>query len=117
MKTPEAMRYIDGPQRHIEKLSVVGKPHPLSIMSRGSTASSMTMIPNMTRSPDSKDAIGQYLFLFSMSAKPADLDNVIDYQAAKAKYGYSSRHGTLRQCAMSLPQSMNIKRQTLCQWI
>ena len=50
IKTPEAMRYIDGLQRHIEKLSVVvGKPHPLSIMSRGSTASSMTMIPNMTR--------------------------------------------------------------------
>ena len=45
MKTPEAMRYIDGLQRHIEKLSVVGKPHPLSIMSRGSTASSMSDDP------------------------------------------------------------------------
>ena len=40
--------------------------------------------PEYDSVPDSKAAIGQYLFLFSMSAKPADLDNVIDYQAAKA---------------------------------
>ncbi|MEW5807064.1 MAG: MMPL family transporter, partial [Acidobacteriota bacterium] len=30
-----------------------------------------------------KNTIGQYLFLFSMSAKPADLDNVVDYPFQK----------------------------------
>jgi predicted RND superfamily exporter protein len=34
--------------------------------------------------PDSKEAIGQYLFLFSMSAKPSDLDNVVDPSFKKA---------------------------------
>ncbi len=28
--------------------------------------------------------IGQYLFLFSMSAKPSDLDNVVDYPFRRA---------------------------------
>jgi predicted RND superfamily exporter protein len=34
--------------------------------------------------PEAKDIIGQYLFLFSMSAKPSDLDNVVDPAFRKA---------------------------------
>ncbi|HLE66648.1 MAG TPA: MMPL family transporter, partial [Burkholderiales bacterium] len=34
--------------------------------------------------PEAKDSIGQYLFLFSMSAKPSDLDNVVDPGFRKA---------------------------------
>ncbi|MFZ2196843.1 MAG: MMPL family transporter, partial [Thermodesulfovibrionales bacterium] len=34
--------------------------------------------------PETKDMIGQYLFLFSMSAKPSDLDNVVDYPFKRA---------------------------------
>ncbi|MBI5213105.1 MAG: MMPL family transporter, partial [Nitrospirae bacterium] len=40
--------------------------------------------PEYDTVPDMKEAIGQYLFLFSMSAKPSDLDNVVDYQFKKA---------------------------------
>jgi predicted RND superfamily exporter protein len=34
--------------------------------------------------PEHNDTIGQYLFLFAMSAKPSDLDNVVDYPFRKA---------------------------------
>jgi len=34
--------------------------------------------------PNTKEEIGQYLFMFSMSAKPSDLDNVVDYPFQKA---------------------------------
>ncbi|MBI4698255.1 MAG: MMPL family transporter, partial [Nitrospirae bacterium] len=34
--------------------------------------------------PDTSGTIGQYLFLFGMSAKPSDLDNVVDYPFQKA---------------------------------
>jgi predicted RND superfamily exporter protein len=84
IKTPEAMRYIEGLQRHIEKLSVVGK-----------TTSVVDYVKRINRVihdddskynavPDTKETIGQYLFLFSMSAKPSDLDNVVDYPFKKA---------------------------------
>lgn len=84
MKTPEAMRYIDGLQRHIEKLSVVGKTTSVVDYVKRINLVLHDNEPKYDSIPDSKAAIGQYLFLFSMSAKPADLDNVIDYQAAKA---------------------------------
>ncbi len=84
IKTPEAMRYIDGLQRHIEKLSVVGKTTSVVDYVKRINRVLHDDDPQYDSIPDSKAAIGQYLFLFSMSAKPADLDNVIDYQAAKA---------------------------------
>lgn len=84
IKTPEAMRYIDGLQRHIEKLSVVGKTTSVVDYVKRINRVLHDDDPKYDSVPDSKEAIGQYLFLFSMSAKPADLDNVIDYQAAKA---------------------------------
>ncbi|MBI1811790.1 MAG: MMPL family transporter, partial [Nitrospirae bacterium] len=84
IKTPEAMRYIDGLQRHIEKLSVVGKTTSVVDYVKRINRVLHDDDPQYDSVPDSKDAIGQYLFLFSMSAKPADLDNVVDYQAAKA---------------------------------
>lgn len=84
IKTPEAMRYIEGLQRHLEKLPVVGK-----------TTSVVDYVKRINRVlhdddvkydavPETKEAIGQYLFLFSMSAKPSDLDNVVDYPFRRA---------------------------------
>ncbi|MEW6027103.1 MAG: MMPL family transporter [Planctomycetota bacterium] len=84
VKTPEAMRYIEGLQRHLEQLPVVGK-----------TASVVDYVKRINRVlhddkpeydvvPDDKEVIGQYLFLFAMSAKPSDLDNVVDYPFRKA---------------------------------
>jgi predicted RND superfamily exporter protein len=40
--------------------------------------------PKFDAVPDTKEAIGQYLFLFSMSAKPSDLDSVVDPTFQKA---------------------------------
>ncbi|MBI5198134.1 MAG: MMPL family transporter [Nitrospirae bacterium] len=39
--------------------------------------------PAYDRIPDSASEIAQYLFLFGMSAKPSDLDNVVDYPYEK----------------------------------
>jgi predicted RND superfamily exporter protein len=84
MKRPEAMRWLEGLQRHLETLPVVGKTF--------SVADYVKRINRVLHEDDAKydivpktqDAIGQYLFLFSMSAKPSDLDNVVDPTFAKA---------------------------------
>lgn len=84
IKTPEAMRYIEGLQRHLEKLPIVGK-----------TTSVVDYVKRMNlvlhnddlkydSVPKTKEIIGQYLFLFSMSAKQSDLDNVVDFSFRKA---------------------------------
>lgn len=84
IKNPETMRYIESLQRHLEKLPVVGKTF--------SVADYVKRINRVLHDddlafdviPETKEAVGQYLFLFSMSAKPSDLNNVVDYPFSRA---------------------------------
>ncbi len=84
MKRPEAVRWIEGLQRHLETLPEVGKTF--------SVADYVKRINRVLHDddvkydvvPETRDTIGQYLFLFSMSAKPSDLDNVVDPVFGKA---------------------------------
>ncbi|MBI5664044.1 MAG: MMPL family transporter [Nitrospirae bacterium] len=84
IKTPEAMRYIEGLQRNLEKLPVVGKT--TSVVDYVKRINLVLHDGDLKYDvvPETKDTIGQYLFLFSMSAKPSDLDNVVDYPFQKA---------------------------------
>ncbi len=84
VKTPEAMRFIEGLQRHLEKLPVVGKTTSVADYVKRINRVLHEDKPSFDVIPDSKEAIGQYLFLFAMSAKPADLDNVVDYPFRRA---------------------------------
>ncbi|MEW6739702.1 MAG: MMPL family transporter [Nitrospirota bacterium] len=84
IKNPETMKYIEGLQRHIEKLPVVGKTFSVADYVKRINRVLHDDDPKCDKVPDSKEAIGQYLFLFSMSAKPSDLDNVVDPSFKKA---------------------------------
>lgn len=84
IKTPDAMRYIEGLQRHLEKLSVVGKTFSVADYVKRINLVLHDNDPEYDVVPDTREAIGQYLFLFSMSAKPSDLDNVVDYPFKRA---------------------------------
>lgn len=84
IKTPEAMQYIDGLQRHLEKLPVVGKTTSVVDYVKRINHVIHDEDPRYNMVPETREMIGQYLFLFSMSAKPSDLDNVVDYPFQKA---------------------------------
>jgi predicted RND superfamily exporter protein len=84
IKTPEAMMYIEGLQHHIEKLPVVGKTTSVVDYVKRINRVLHDDDPKYDAVPDTKETIGQYLFLFSMSAKPSDLDNVVDYPFRRA---------------------------------
>jgi len=78
IKNPEAMRYLEGLQRHIEKLPSVGKTFSVVDFVKRINRVLHNDDPKYDTVPAEKNTIGQYLFLFSMSAKPSDLDNVVD---------------------------------------
>ncbi|OGX05732.1 MAG: hypothetical protein A2Z88_10975 [Omnitrophica WOR_2 bacterium GWA2_47_8] len=78
IKNPEAMRYLEGLQRHIEKLTFVGKTFSVVDYLKRINRVLHNDDPKYDTVPAEKNTIGQYLFLFSMSAKPSDLDNVVD---------------------------------------
>ncbi|MDO8785850.1 MAG: MMPL family transporter, partial [Syntrophales bacterium] len=84
IKTPEAMSYIEGLQRHLEKVPVVGKTTSVVDYVKRINRVLHDNNPSFDKVPETKATIGQYLFLFSMSAKPSDLDNVVDYPFKKA---------------------------------
>lgn len=84
IKTPEAMRYIEGLQRQIEKLPIVGKTTSVVDYVKRINRVLHDDDPKYDVVPGTKEMIGQYLFLFSMSAKPSDLDNVVDYPFRRA---------------------------------
>jgi predicted RND superfamily exporter protein len=84
IKTPEAMRYIEGLQRRLEQLPVVGKTTSVVDYVKRINRVLHDDDPKYDVVPETRDMIGQYLFLFSMSAKPSDLDNVVDYPFKRA---------------------------------
>jgi len=84
IKQPETMRYIEGLQRHLEKLSVVGKTTSVVDYVKRINRVLHDDDPKFDSVPDSAETVAQYLFVFGMSAKPSDLDNVVDYPFQRA---------------------------------
>lgn len=84
MKRPEAMRWLEGLQRHLEAMPTVGKTFSVADYVKRINRVLHDDDPKFDTVPETKEAVGQYLFLFSMSAKPADLDNVVDPTFQKA---------------------------------
>ena len=84
MKGPEAMRYLEGLQRHLEGLPMVGKTFSVVDYVKRINLVLHDNDPTFDVVPETKEMVGQYLFLFAMSAKPSDLDNVVDYPFRQA---------------------------------
>jgi predicted RND superfamily exporter protein len=84
LKNPEAMRWLEGLQRHLEGLPVVGKTFSVADYVKRINRVLHDNDPKFDAVPETSDSVGQYLFLFSMSAKPSDLDNVVDSGFQKA---------------------------------
>ena len=84
IKQPETLRNIEGLQRHLEKLPVVGKTTSVVDYVKRINRVLHDDDPKFDAVPVSAETVAQYLFLFSMSAKPSDLDNVVDYPFQRA---------------------------------
>ena len=84
IKDPAMLRSIEGLQRDLEKDSLVGKTHSVVDYVKRINRVLHDDDPSFDRVPDSAAEVGQYLFLFGASARPSDLDNVVDYPYQKA---------------------------------
>ncbi len=84
MHEPEMLRSIESLQRELEKDPLVGKTHSVADYVKRTNRVLHNDNPAFERVPDSDAEIAQYLFLFSMSAKPSDLNNVVDYPFQEA---------------------------------
>jgi predicted RND superfamily exporter protein len=84
IKDPAMLRGIEGLQREVEKDPYVGKTFSVVDYTKRINFVLHDNNPAFDRIPASRPLVGQYLFLFGMSAKPSDLDNVVDYPFRRA---------------------------------
>ena len=93
IKRPEVMSYIDELQNHLKSLSVVGKTSSVADIVKRINYVLHDEKEAFNSVPQSQNQIGQYLFLFSMTGDPNDLDNLLDYTSRKANIWVQMKGG------------------------
>jgi len=81
---PAFLRQIEGLQRELEKDPLIGKTFSLADYIKRANLVMHDNAPLFNRVPDSKQEVGQYLFLLQSAAKPRHLDNVVDFSLKTA---------------------------------
>jgi len=84
IKHPETLRIIEGLQRELEKTPLVGKTTSIVDVVKRINRVMHRDDPAYEVIPGSTEVIAQYLLLFSMAAKPRDLNNFVDYPYQQA---------------------------------
>lgn len=93
IKDPEAMAYLDRLGRHLEAQPKVGKVTSIADVVRRTNYVLQGGDPAYDAVPESRQAIGQYLFLVQSSGDPNELDNLIDYDARAANLWVQMKSG------------------------
>ena len=93
IKRPEVISYIDELQNHLKSLSIVGKTSSVADIVKRINYVLHDEKEAFDSIPQARDQIGQYLFLFSMTGDPNDLDNFLDYTSRKANIWVQMKGG------------------------
>jgi predicted RND superfamily exporter protein len=93
IKRPEVMSYIDGLQNHLESLKIVGKTSSVADIVKRINYVLHNEDKAFDVVPQSQAETGQYLFLFSMTGDPEDLNNLLDYNSQKANIWVQMKGG------------------------
>jgi hypothetical protein len=93
IKRPQVLSYIDKLQNHLGQLPIVGKTSSVADIVKRINYVIHDENKSFDVIPKKQDEIGQYLFLFSMTGDPNDLDNFIDYEAQRANIWVQMKGG------------------------
>ena len=99
MKEPEVAQYMDRIQAHLEGNPLVGKTSSVADIVKRVNLVLHDNDEAQHRIPDSREAIGQFLFLFQSSGDPNDLDNFVDREARQGNIWIQMKGGDNQQMA------------------
>jgi predicted RND superfamily exporter protein len=99
IKRPEVVEYLDRIQSRLEGNSLVGKTSSVADIVKRVNLVLHDNDKTYYKVPDSKEAVGQFLFLFQSSGDPDDLDNFIDKEARQANIWIQMKGGDNQQMA------------------
>jgi predicted RND superfamily exporter protein len=97
IKRPEVVAYLDRIQTNLEANSVVGKTSSVADIVKRINLVLHDNDKAYYKVPDSRDAVGQFLFLFQSSGDPNDLDNFVDREARQANIWIQMKGGDNQQ--------------------
>ena len=103
MKEPRILKEMEGLQAHLQQtFPFIGKTMSLADyikkmnMAMHENQKEFYRLPD-PENPESRDLIGQYLLLYSMSGDPEDFDDVVDYDYQQARMVILSKDGSTVQ--------------------
>jgi hypothetical protein len=97
VKQPDVVSYIARLQAELESSPVVGKTSSVADIVRRVNLVLHDNDVEHDRVPDSREAVGQLLFLYQSSGDPNDLDNFVDHEAQMASIWVQMKGGDNRQ--------------------
>ena len=110
IKRPEVMAYLDKLQDHLEGLNIVGKTSSVADIVKRVNYVLHDENKTFDVVPKTQAEIGQYLFLFSMTGDPNDLDNFLDYNSQKANIWIQMKGGDNTQMRQVERSSYNFMK-------
>ncbi len=99
IKDPAVVTYIDVIQSRLESDPLVGKTSSVADIVKQINRVLHDNDEAFHMVPDSRAAVGQFLFLFQSSGDPNDLDNFVDKEARKANIWVQMKSGDNQQMA------------------
>ena len=84
IKDPGVLRAMDVTQRLLEREPEVGKTLSLADFVKRMNRAMHGDDPAQDRIPESREAVAQYLLLYSLSGEPGDFDSYVDYEYRSA---------------------------------
>lgn len=96
-RQPETLRYVARLQSVLEEDPLVGKTSSVADIVKRINYVLRDNDPVYDAIPESRDAVGQFLFLFESSGDPDDLDNFLDRDARQANVWVQMKGGDNQQ--------------------
>ncbi len=93
IKRPEVVAYIDRVQSFLETDPLIGKTSSVADIVKRVNLVLHDSDPAYNKIPDSREAVGQFLFLFQSSGDPDDLDSFVNRQAHQANIWVQMKGG------------------------
>jgi hypothetical protein len=88
LKSPQLLKAIDDLQNHVEQLPEVGNSLSLADFLKNMNMNLNAGDKAFDVLPDNRALISEYLFLFSISGRPEELDEVVDFNYRQANVSF-----------------------------
>ncbi len=98
IKDPALLKRLDSYEKELEKIPNVGSVTSIAtIIRKISTALNDPSDNQYDKIPDTRDAVAQYLELYSMSGDPGDFEDIVDFDYTKALLTIQYQAGSMKE--------------------